>query len=57
MWEKINESNSKKSNNTSSRIEDKLGFLEATVDFVLKIPELRDDFIEFLKTKYDDVER
>ena len=30
---------------------DKLGFLEATVDFALKRPELRDDFIEFLKTK------
>ena len=36
---------------------DKLGFLEATVDFALKRPELRDDFIEFLKTKSDDVER
>ena len=32
---------------------DKLGFLEATVDFALKRPELRDDFIEFLKTKSD----
>ena len=30
---------------------DKLGFLEATVDFALKRPELRDDFIEFLKAK------
>ncbi|SCI44559.1 UTP--glucose-1-phosphate uridylyltransferase [uncultured Clostridium sp.] len=30
---------------------DKLGFLEATVDFALKRPELRDDFMEFLKTK------
>ena len=30
---------------------DKLGFLEATVDFALKRPELRDEFIEFLKTK------
>ena len=36
---------------------DKLGFLEATVDFALKIPELRDDFIEFLKTKSDKIER
>ena len=36
---------------------DKLGFLEATVDFALKRPELRDDFIEFLKTKSDDMER
>ena len=36
---------------------DKLGFLEATVDFALKRPELREDFIEFLKTKADDVER
>ncbi|WP_122641328.1 UTP--glucose-1-phosphate uridylyltransferase GalU [Romboutsia sp. Marseille-P6047] len=30
---------------------DKLGFLEATVDFALKRPELRDDFMEFLKIK------
>ena len=36
---------------------DKLGFLEATVDFALKRPELRDEFIEFLKTKSDDVKR
>ena len=36
---------------------DKLGFLEATVDFALKRPELRDDFIEFLKTKSDKIER
>lgn len=35
---------------------DKVGFLEATVDFALKRPELRDDFIEFLKTKSDEVE-
>ena len=34
-----------------------LGFLQATVDFVLKRPELRDDFIEFLKTKSDDMDR
>lgn len=27
---------------------DKLGFLEATVEFALKKPELRDDFIEYL---------
>ena len=36
---------------------DKLGFLEATVDFALKRPELRDEFIEFLKTKSDEIER
>ena len=36
---------------------DKLGFLEATVDFALKRPELRDDFIGFLKSKSDDMER
>ena len=36
---------------------DKLGFLEATIDFALKRPELRDDFIEFLKTKSDKIER
>ena len=36
---------------------DKLGFLEATVDFALKRSELRDDFIEFLKTKSDKIER
>ena len=30
---------------------DKLGFLEATVDFALKRPELRDGLIEFLQTK------
>ena len=36
---------------------DKLGFLEATVDFALKRPELRDEFIEFLKTKSDQIER
>ncbi|WP_419749567.1 UTP--glucose-1-phosphate uridylyltransferase GalU [Terrisporobacter petrolearius] len=30
---------------------DKLGFLEATVDFALKRPELRDDFVEFLRNK------
>ena len=34
---------------------DKLGFLEATVDFALKRPELRDDFIEFLKSKSSEV--
>ena len=36
---------------------DKLGFLEATVDFALKRSELRDEFIEFLKTKSDEIER
>ena len=30
---------------------DKLGFLEATVDFALKREELRDEFMEFLKNK------
>ena len=30
---------------------DKLGFLEATVDFALKRPELRDGFMEFLRSK------
>ncbi|MGL6106157.1 UTP--glucose-1-phosphate uridylyltransferase GalU [Romboutsia sp.] len=30
---------------------DKLGFLEATVDFALKRPELRDDFLAFLRSK------
>ena len=32
---------------------DKLGFLEATVDFALKRPELRDEFMEFLKDKVE----
>ena len=35
---------------------DKFGFLEATVDFALKRPELRDGFIEFLKSKSFDNE-
>ena len=30
---------------------DKLGFLEATVEFALKKEGLRDKFIEYLKTK------
>ena len=30
---------------------DKLGFLEATIDFALKRPELRDGLIEFLQSK------
>ena len=30
---------------------DKLGLLEATVDFALKRPELRDDFMAFLESK------
>ena len=30
---------------------DKLGFLEATIDFALKRPDLRDGLIEFLKSK------
>ena len=32
---------------------DKLGFLEATVDFALKRPELRDEFLKFIKSKGD----
>lgn len=28
---------------------DKLGFLEATVDFALKKPELKDSFMDYLK--------
>ena len=35
---------------------DKLGFLEATVDFALKRPELKDDFVAFLKSKADEIE-
>ena len=35
---------------------DKLGFLEATVDFALKREELRDEFMEFLKSKCDSKE-
>ena len=30
---------------------DKLGFLEANIDFALKNPELKDDFLKMLKTK------
>ena len=30
---------------------DKLGFLEATVDFALKRPELRDDFVDLLRNR------
>ena len=33
---------------------DKLGFLEATVDFVLKRLELRDEFMEFLENRIND---
>ena len=33
---------------------DKLGFLEATVDFALKRPELRDEFMEFLENRVND---
>lgn len=36
---------------------DKLGFLEATVDFALKRPELRDDFESFLKSKLEKIEK
>ena len=35
---------------------DKLGFLEATVDFALKRPELREDFIDFLRSKSETIE-
>ncbi|UEL48675.1 UTP--glucose-1-phosphate uridylyltransferase GalU [Terrisporobacter hibernicus] len=35
---------------------DKLGFLEATVDFALKRPELRDDFVDFLRNKAGKIE-
>ncbi len=34
---------------------DKLGFLEATVDFALKRDDLRDGFIEFLKSKANEL--
>ena len=34
---------------------DKLGFLEVTVDFALKRPELRDDFIDFLRSKAETI--
>ena len=33
---------------------DKLGFLEATVDFALKRPELGEAFMEFLTKKVDE---
>lgn len=33
---------------------DKLGFLEATVDFALKRPELRDEVMNFLTRKVDE---
>ena len=36
---------------------DKLGFLEATVDFALKRPELRDEFEAFIKEKATCIER
>ena len=36
---------------------DKLGFLEATVDFALKRPELRDEFEAFIKEKAACIER
>ncbi len=35
---------------------DKLGFLEATVDFALKRPELRDDFVYFLRNRAGKIE-
>lgn len=36
---------------------DKLGFLEATVDFALKRPELKDGFIDYLKKVCDKYEK
>ena len=36
---------------------DKLGFLEATVDFALKRPELKEEFSAFLKSKATHMER
>ena len=36
---------------------DKLGFLEATVDFALKRPELKDEFIDYLKKVCDKYEK
>ena len=36
---------------------DKLGFLEATVDFALKRPELRDEFMEFLENRVNNSHR
>ena len=33
---------------------DKLGFLEATIDFALKRPELRDRLIDYIKNKVKD---
>lgn len=36
---------------------DKLGFLEATVDFALKRSELRDDFLSFLRSKTGEIEK
>ena len=30
---------------------DKLGFLEATVEYALRRPELRDQFVDYLKTE------
>ncbi|WP_455537649.1 UTP--glucose-1-phosphate uridylyltransferase GalU [Terrisporobacter sp.] len=35
---------------------DKLGFLQATVDFALKRPELREEFTEFLRSKTEEAE-
>ena len=36
---------------------DKLEFLEATVDFALKRPELRDEFMEFLENRVNNSHR
>ena len=33
---------------------DKLGFLEATIDFALKRPELREKFMDFLENRIND---
>ena len=34
---------------------DKLGFLEANIDFALKNPELREEFFELMKRKFDNI--
>lgn len=38
-------------------VRDKLGFLEATVDFALKRQELKDVFPEYLKSVNDKLEK
>ena len=34
---------------------DKLGFLEANIDFALKNPEIRKEFFELMKRKFDNI--